>query len=185
MHTLLTYLATWLARSGRASAALLFLAGCGAAEPRPADMVEPVADESPRVQPAVPAQPARSEPEPLRGCMAHVDATAARAAFGTARDDLRDCYESALRTDPSLRVSVRLRLRLGMSGDVIRASISEDLPPALKVCLIEVGAALSMPPLTRGRGPGDCGVVVAPINFTPREPPQTGSRSDKHGRRVR
>lgn len=147
---------------------------CGAAT-----AAESPAERAPSVGAAAPVEPAPEpqgavepvgvapSPEPLVGCEADLPPTETLAAFRAATDDLRACYERELARDRGLRVSVHLRMRVDMSGRVTEAHIAEELPPPLKACLIEVGSQLSFPPAIGGRGPTDCAMVVAPVNFRP------------------
>ncbi|MFK7991681.1 MAG: hypothetical protein AB8I08_37035 [Sandaracinaceae bacterium] len=102
----------------------------------------------------------------LVGCEAELEPRGALTAFQEVTPDLRNCYERALRTDPTLEVSVHLRIQVNMRGEVMEAGIEESLPESLKACLLDVASEVEATPVG-GRGAGDCAVMLAPVNFRP------------------
>lgn len=98
-----------------------------------------------------------------------MDPDVARRIVRVHRDELRECYDTALEVDPKIKGELTLKLELGATGTVTAASVptmSLD-NDALETCVEKAGKGWKFPRPTDG---GDVALEI-PIAFGPKDGP--------------
>jgi len=114
------------------------------------------------------------EPEPVKrpratqdpwSCPGDIPVSDIKKVLGDAQSSIRACYERALRNNNQLQGSVNLEVRVGASGRVDNSRIRGNLrDPEVTKCIQNLTKGWSFPAPTGG----NCAVVGAPYNFTPK-----------------
>jgi outer membrane biosynthesis protein TonB len=98
-------------------------------------------------------------------CPGDIPVTDIKKVLGEAQSSIRACYERALRNNNQLQGSVALEVRVGLSGKVDNSRVRGNLrDPEVSKCIQNLAKSWRFPP-PRG---GNCAVVGAPYNFTPK-----------------
>lgn len=135
-------------------------AATGAAATATLTALSPQGTASPRA-PTDPALPANQQP-PSGGAAVNGNVANAAAVVQSMAADFRRCYNRGLQEDPSSQGSVRLRGRIGASGEVLSADTY--VPPRISAtvcnCLLDVM-------MSKRFGPPEGGgaTIVIPITF--------------------
>jgi TonB family protein len=88
-----------------------------------------------------------------------------KKVLGEAQSSIRSCYERALRNNNQLQGSVALEVRVGGNGHVDNSRIRGNLRDAeVTKCIQNLAKNWRFPPPSGG----NCAVVGAPYNFTPK-----------------
>lgn len=99
-------------------------------------------------------------------CSGEIPATAAQAVINENRRQVRNCYERQLKTNHQLQGTLSLHLRVGQNGQVTGAQVGGSLrDPAVFSCVRNLAQSWRFPAPTGG----NCAVISAPFNLTPRE----------------
>lgn len=172
------------------AAAALWLAGGDepAPEPDPSPPAQQVARVNPIAEPELDLEPAPElEPGPDAGTAAPAPEPAKKRHAGGAQDgwscsgelpvaqirgvidqyrpQVRTCYERRLKVNSILQGSLRLKLKVGASGDVVLTEASGTLRDAeVSACVRRLASGWRFPVPTGGR----CAVVEAPFQFEPK-----------------
>jgi len=114
------------------------------------------------------------EPEPVKrprttqdpwACPGDIPVSDIKKVLNEAQSSIRSCYERALRNNNQLQGSVNLEVRVGANGRVDNARIRGNLRDAeVTRCIQNLTKGWSFPAPTGG----NCAVVGAPYNFTPK-----------------
>ena len=98
-------------------------------------------------------------------CPGDIPVTDIKKVLGEAQSSIRSCYERALRNNNQLQGSVALEVRVGGSGRVDNSRVRGSLrDPEVSKCIQNLTKNWRFPPPTGG----NCAVVGAPYNFTPK-----------------
>lgn len=98
-------------------------------------------------------------------CPGDIPVSDIKKVLGEAQSSIRSCYERALRNNNQLQGSVALEVRVGASGKVDNSRVRGNLrDPEVSKCIQNLAKNWRFPP-PRG---GNCAVVGAPYNFTPK-----------------
>jgi hypothetical protein len=88
-----------------------------------------------------------------------------KKVLGEAQSSIRACYERALRNNNQLQGSVALEVRVGGNGHVDNSRVRGNLrDPEVSKCIQNLAKGWRFPPPSGG----NCAVVGAPYNFTPK-----------------
>ena len=99
-------------------------------------------------------------------CSGAIPAAAAQAVINENRRQVRNCYERQLKTNHTLAGNLSLRVRVGQNGQVTAAAAGGSLrDPAVFSCVQNLARSWRFPAPTGG----NCAVISAPFNLTPRE----------------
>jgi hypothetical protein len=131
--------------------------------------------EIPPEEPDAALEPEPTEPEPTVkrprpaqdpwACPGDIPVSDARKVLNEAQSSIRACYERALRNNNQLQGSISLEVRVGANGRVDNARIGGNLKDAeVRKCIQNLAKGWSFPSPTGG----NCAVVGAPYNFTPK-----------------
>jgi TonB family protein len=98
-------------------------------------------------------------------CPGDIPVADIKKVLGEAQSSIRACYERALRNNNQLQGSVALEVRVGGNGHVDNSRVRGNLrDPEVSKCIQNLAKNWRFPP-PRG---GNCAVVGAPYNFTPK-----------------
>jgi TonB family protein len=133
------------------------------------DTVEiPVEEEDAGLPPEEPApevkKPRVAAQDPW-SCPGDIPVADIKKVLGEAQSSIRSCYERALRNNNQLQGSVALEVRVGSSGRVDNSRVRGNLrDPEVSKCIQNLTKNWRFPPPSGG----NCAVVGAPYNFTPK-----------------
>ena len=98
-------------------------------------------------------------------CPGDIPVADIKKVLGEAQSSIRACYERALRNNNQLQGSVALEVRVGASGKVDNSRVRGNLrDPEVTKCIQNLAKNWRFPPPSGG----NCAVVGAPYNFTPK-----------------
>jgi len=99
-------------------------------------------------------------------CSGNIPAVEARAVIAENRRQVRNCYERQLKTNHTLSGSLSLHLKVGANGQVQATQVGGSLrDPSVFSCVRNLAQSWRFPSPTGG----NCAVISAPFNLTPRE----------------
>lgn len=108
-----------------------------------------------------PSRPAQD----IWSCPGDIPVSDIKKVLGEAQSSIRSCYERALRNNNQLAGSVNLEVRVGASGKVDHTRVRGNLrDPEVTRCIQNLAKNWVFPAPTGG----NCAVVGAPYNFTPK-----------------
>jgi outer membrane biosynthesis protein TonB len=98
-------------------------------------------------------------------CPGDIPVADIKKVLGEAQSSIRACYERALRNNNQLQGSVALEVRVGGNGHVDNSRVRGNLrDPEVSKCIQNLAKNWRFPPPSGG----NCAVVGAPYNFTPK-----------------
>jgi hypothetical protein len=125
---------------------------------------EPDTGVPPEPEPEPTTKRPRSAQDPW-ACPGDIPVSDIKKVLNEAQSSIRSCYERALRNNNQLQGSVNLEVRVGASGRVDNSRIRGNLrDPEVSKCIQNLTKGWSFPAPTGG----NCAVVGAPYNFTPK-----------------
>ncbi len=99
-------------------------------------------------------------------CSGNIAAAEARRVIAENNRQVRNCYERQLKTNHTLQGSLSLQLKVGSNGQVTGTRVGGSLrDPAVFSCVRNLAQQWRFPAPTGG----NCAVLSAPFQFTPRE----------------
>ena len=144
-------------------------------KPKVPERVNPLATpefdlEEPPPEPEKPAtKPTKTRIRSVRSaweCSGDIDRRAAAKRVAASKRQVTACYERRLKMNNVLQGNLTLRLKVGSNGNVVATAANGTLKDRqVYGCVRNLARNWSFPPPTGG----NCAIVAAPFNFTPRK----------------
>jgi hypothetical protein len=110
-------------------------------------------------------KPGAGGPSPCSACNAGTPSSALNSALAGAAGQARSCYNKALQRDSGAGGQLTVSVRVGPSGQVCGASVSNDTTGGgISSCVLQKFQGRTFPPPTQG-----CATVNIPISFSVKE----------------
>ncbi len=126
-------------------------------------------EEEPPPEPDEPAKPSKTRIRYVRGaweCSGDIDRKTAAKLVATNKRQVTTCYERRLKMNNVLQGNLTLRIKVGATGNVVATAVSGSLNDReVYGCVRNLATKWNFPPPTGG----NCAIVEAPFNFTPRK----------------
>jgi outer membrane biosynthesis protein TonB len=123
----------------------------------------------PEPEPEKPKKTGKTRVRYVRGaweCSGDIDRKAAARLVATNKRQVTTCYERRLKMNNVLQGNLKLRVKVGATGDVVATAVSGTLNDReVYNCVRNLAKKWSFPPPEGG----NCAIVEAPFNFTPRK----------------